>query len=104
VEVDQIRVSDEFGTYWDNKIKTALDKISIEDEAYNGRRLVHLVNKMFLQESDIWECMKMLKANNSEGFVIIPQIKLKDGKVILIKLLAGLFEFIKIRPMFQISG
>jgi hypothetical protein len=94
VEVDQGRVSDVFGSYFDIKIKSALDKISVKDSVYNRRRLVHSENKMFMRESDIWECMKSLRANNSEGMGRIPQQILMDGKDLLVKPIVGLFELI----------
>ncbi len=49
---------------------------------------------MFMQESDIWECMKSLKAKNSEGMDRIPQRILLDGNDLLVKPLVRLFELI----------
>jgi hypothetical protein len=79
VEIDQDKVADEIGLFFDTKIMSALNEIRIVDSVFNGRRLVNPGNKMFMQESDIWECMKSLKQKNSEGIDRIPQKILLDG-------------------------
>jgi hypothetical protein len=94
VEVDRGRVSDVFGSHFDTKIKSALDKISVRDGVYNKGRQVHSENKMFMLDSDIWECVKSLKAKNSEGMDRIPKGIVMDGKDILVKPLVGLLELI----------
>jgi hypothetical protein len=94
LETEQGKISDEFGRFFDDKIKSALNKINVTDSVYNGRRLVNSVNKMFMQESDICECIKSLKAKNSEGMDRIPQRILTDGKDVLVKPLVKLFELI----------
>jgi hypothetical protein len=71
-ETEQGKISDEFDRFFDDKIKSALNKINVTDSVYKGRRLVNSVNKMFMQESDIWECKRSLKAKNSEGMDRIP--------------------------------
>jgi hypothetical protein len=94
IEIESGKVSDIFGQFFDDKTKSALNKINVTDTVYNGRNLVHPENKMFMREIDVWECLRSLKTKNSEGMDRIPQRILIDGKEILLKPLANLFNLI----------
>jgi hypothetical protein len=81
VEVDVSRVADVFGLYFYTKIKSALDKISVADSVNNGRRLVHSENKMFMQESDIWECIRSLKEKTRKAWTEYLNVYFWMGKI-----------------------
>jgi hypothetical protein len=65
VEIDQDKVADLFGSFFDRKVRYILAEVRINDNVHNGRRLVDAEERMFMQESDVWECMKTLKDINS---------------------------------------
>ncbi len=83
-----------FGSFFDRKVRAILAEVRINDRVHNSRRLVDADKKMFMQECDVWECIKTLKGKNSEGFNRIPQRILVDGAEVIIKPLSGLFKHI----------
>jgi hypothetical protein len=92
VEIDQDKVADVFGSFFDRKVRTVLAEVRINDGVHNGRRMVDESEKMLMREDDVWECMRTLKAKNSEGFDRIPQRILVDGAEVIIKPISGLFK------------
>jgi hypothetical protein len=82
---------DVFGRFCDGKVKQILDKVSLDDNVYNGLCLVNSIGQMFMQESEALEYMESLKKKNSEGLDRIPQKILVDSFEILINPLARLF-------------
>ena len=93
-EVPKTKLSEEFATYFDKKIKNILSTVSIEENVYNGRQLLITEEKMFMDENSIRECLLSLKPKNSEGYDRIPQRVLLDGMEILLPPLTRLFELI----------
>ena len=85
-------VPEVFARFFDTKIREILDVVEIDDDVYNGRRLVESRNKMFMDQSSIRECMLSLKPKNSEGMDRIPQRILLDGMEFLLTPLSRLFE------------
>jgi hypothetical protein len=82
---------DVFAAFLDVKVKTLVEKTAIDDTVYNGMKLVNSENKMFMNSSDVRECILSLKSKNSEGFDRIPQRILVDGVEILLQPLTYLF-------------
>jgi exonuclease III len=62
VEIDQDKVADVFGSFFDRKVRTVLAEVRINDGVHNGRRMVDAADKMFMREEDVWKCMRTLKA------------------------------------------
>ena len=91
-EVHQDEVANAFASYFDNKIKNVLEEVTIDENVYNGRKLVDTSDKFFMTEPEILQCMKTLKNKNSEGFDRVPQRILLDGCAQLSAPLAGLFS------------
>ena len=94
VEVEKKLWPDRFAEHFDNKIKNLLGDISLDDQVYNGRKVVNAVNKNFMDYSSVLECIKSLKTKNSEGYDRIPQRVLVDGVDVLLDPLHGLFRLI----------
>ena len=67
-EVHQNEVANVFASYFDNKIKSLLDEVTINENVYNGRKLIDTSDKFFMSEPEIFQCMRTLKNKNSEGF------------------------------------
>ena len=80
-----------FASFFNNKIKKVLEEVKIEEDVYNGKKMVHATDKMFMDEKSIKECMLTLKPKNSEGFDRIPQRVLLDGTEHLLQPLTTLF-------------
>ena len=99
VEIDQDKVADVFGSFFDRKIRTILAEVRINDLVHNGRRMVDAEDRMFMRESDVLECIKTLKGKNSEGLDRIPQRILVDGAEVLLKPISGLFKRIYVTGM-----
>jgi hypothetical protein len=81
-----------FASLFNNKIKKVLEEVNIEEDVYNGKKMVHAIGKMFMNEKSIKECMLTLKPKNSQGFDRIPQRVLLDGTEYLLQPLTTLFE------------
>ena len=92
IPVPQNDLSDEFAKFFDTKIKNIVNTVGIDENVYNGKRLVNSEEKMFMDESSIKECILTLKPKNSEGFDRIPQRVLRDGMEILLPPLTRLFD------------
>lgn len=91
VAIPTASIPDRFASYFDEKIKTLLSSVKIENDVYNGKKKMDAENKMFMTTKDVEECLKMLKNKNSEGFDRIPQRILVDGKDYLLDPLSKLF-------------
>ena len=55
---------DTLASFFDNKIKKVLQEVNIEEDVYNGKKMVHAIDKMFMDENSIKECMLTLKPKN----------------------------------------
>ena len=89
--IEDSSLPDVFASFFDGKIKMLVEKTAIVDNVYNGRKLVNSENKMFMNSSDVRECILSLKSKNSEGFDRIPQRILVDGVEVLLQPLTYLF-------------
>jgi hypothetical protein len=67
-----------FATFFDTKIKSVLNSVSINEDNYNGKKIVNSEDKMFNDKNAVIEVMKSLKPKNSEGYDRIPQRILLD--------------------------
>jgi hypothetical protein len=56
-EASRSNLSDSFAAYFDKKIKDMLVQVNIENDAYNGKRLINAENKMFMDSDSIKECI-----------------------------------------------
>jgi hypothetical protein len=65
------------------KIKNLYNEVDIDDNVYNGRKLITTTDKFFMEFEAVRECMCSLKSKNSEGFNRIPQKILHDSLTIL---------------------
>lgn len=92
LETDDSCLADSFAKYFDNKIKDILEEVDIDENVYNGKKLVDANNKFFMYKEWILDCLKSLKCKNSEGFDRIPQRILLDGAEILLGPLTTLFS------------
>ena len=92
VQIDENGLHDSFGDYFNEKINNLVSNVSVDDSVYNGIRRVRAVEKNFMREEDVLECVLDLKIKNTEGMDRIPQRVLVDGISVLLRPLTGLFE------------
>ena len=94
IEVPTEDLPDRFAEYFDTKIKKVLEEVNIDENVYNGKRLIEDENKNFMDPASVKECIKNLKIKNSEGVDRIPQRILVDGVEILCEPISNLMEMI----------
>jgi hypothetical protein len=70
---------DSFARFFDTKIKDLLNSVGIDEDVYNGKKLVIAKNSMFMESEPIKDCVLSIKSKNSEGYDRIIQRILRDG-------------------------
>ena len=70
IPVEGSGISDCFATFFEEKIKSIIEKVVIDDDIYNGKVKIVADNLDFMTKSDIISCIKMLKVKNCEGYDI----------------------------------
>ena len=92
VEINNVDLASRFATCFDDKIKKVLAQSKMDETVYNGSKKVDSACEFFMNEDQVFECLKSLKIKNCEGYDRIPQRILVDGAEILISPLAKLFN------------
>ena len=87
-------IPDAFADIFDKKVNDIHNESIIDPLIYNGKRKINAVNKFFMSESDIMDCIKTIKIKNCEGIDRIPQRILVDGASHLVAPLSLLFKMI----------
>ncbi len=93
-EIGPDQLADKFALFFDNKIRSLLSQVKIEESVYNGSRKIEADNCMFMDPVSVKECIKSLKSKNTEGFDRIPQKILLDGVEQLVQPMSVLFNLI----------
>jgi hypothetical protein len=88
-QIDPDELANRFADFFDGKVKSVTSNATIDDNVYNGTRIVFSENKFFVS---ILTCIKSMKLKNSEGYDCILQCILIDGSDILILPLTNLFQ------------
>jgi hypothetical protein len=83
---------DTFAAYFDSKIKNLLGDTTVDNNVYNGKKIVTCTDRMFMGSEEIRESIMSLKPKNSEGFDRILQRILLDGMEVLLPPLTRLFK------------
>ena len=81
-----------FANFFSDKVKLITNTASINNNVYNGRKLLNAQSSPFMTSDNILACLKDIKVKNCEGYDRIPQRILADGAEILVKPLTSLFE------------
>ena len=94
-EIDRNGISESFAAFFDNKVKTIVSSCTIDENVYNGRRIINNNDdKDFINSVTCMEALKSIKIKNSEGYDRIPQRILNEGREILINPITKLFKLI----------
>ena len=92
--VNSKELPDIFAGFFDGRVRDVISKTDLDENVYNGRKLVNTANTMFMDAESIRKCMMTLKPKNSEGFDRIPQRVLRDGMDLLLPPLTRMFQLI----------
>ena len=85
-------ISSVFPGYFGDKIATIQTTTKKSVGVYKGKKCLNSVEKNFMTEEKVVECLKELKVKNCEGFDRIPLRVLRTGATILSKPLSVLFH------------
>ena len=94
VLINQYDCADIFASFFDNKIRSIVEQVNIDENIYNGTRKVFSQEEMFMDPLSVKQCMLTLKSKNTEGVDRIPQKILLDGADQLEAPLSKLFNLI----------
>jgi endonuclease/exonuclease/phosphatase family metal-dependent hydrolase len=72
VDVDVDNVANAFADHFYEKIETIKLNLNIRNDVYNGKNKLLVVDRFFMKESDINECLRSLSQKTCEGFDRIP--------------------------------
>ena len=89
--IEPRELPDRVASFFHNKVKNLSESTNIRDDVYNGRKKSNAVNKMFMDQISVKECILSLKVKNCKGYDRIPQRILVDGGEILCDVFAVLF-------------
>ena len=94
IEIPTSILADTFAEFFDKKVKLLIEETTTNRNVYNGKLKVNSNEKIFMNLSEVIECIKSIKIKNSEGYDRIPQRVLVDGAIHLASPLACLFSLI----------
>ena len=86
--------SEAFANFFKEKVESLARSCTIEQNVYNGEKILNSTNENFMTEYNILQILKTLKIKNCEGFDRIPLRVFNEGAEILIAPLAKLFQLI----------
>ena len=81
-----------FSEYFKTKITILEEGLTIDEEVWNGEKIINSESVNFMTPERVEECLKNLKSKNCEGPDRLPLRILKDGAMALAKPLSVLFH------------
>ena len=81
-----------FAEEFQQKIKNIIENTTINNNAYQGKRLVDCEDTNFFTENEVMECLKDIKSKTCQGYDRIPQRLLRDGAIYLCKPITKLLQ------------
>ena len=94
LEIEEATISDEYASFFDQKIRGLVNQVVIDDHVFNGSQKVVSHTKMFMDLTSVKECLLSLKNKKTEGMDRIPQCVLLDGADVLSQPLTELLRLI----------
>ena len=94
IEVDATNVANTFAGFFHDKIETIKNDLTLDQNVYNGKNKLLVVDRFFMKETDIYECLATLKSKCCEGYDRIPSKVLSDAREALLPSLTALFRLI----------
>ena len=87
-------IPDAFACFFKSKVDNITRECQINDEVYNGTRLMNTGDENFMSETNVMRCRTSLKIKNCEGVDRIPLRVLNDGARILCRPITALMYII----------
>jgi hypothetical protein len=81
-----------FSKYFKSKISVLEESATIDEEIWNGEKIINSESVNFMTPERVEECLKNLKSKNCEGPDRLPLRILKDGATVLSRPLSVLFH------------
>jgi len=91
INYDRKTAPEAFSKYFKTKISTLEEGTTIDEEMWNGEKIINSESINFMTPERVEECLKNLKSKNCEGPDRLPLRILKDGATVLAKPLSVLF-------------
>ena len=91
INYDRKSAPEAFSKYFKTKISTLEEGTTIDEEMWNGEKIINSESINFMTPERVEECLKNLKSKNCEGPDRLPLRILKDGATVLAKPLSVLF-------------
>jgi hypothetical protein len=91
INYDRKTAPEAFSKYFKTKISTLEEGTTIDEEMWNGEKIINSESINFMTPERVEECLKNLKSKNCEGPDRLPLRILKDGARVLAKPLSVLF-------------
>ena len=85
-------IANSFAKHFSSKVRSFVSSSKLDDNVYNGKNKLMVLNRNFMQKSDVKECIKSLPNKKCEGFDRIPVCVLKDTQDLLLNPLSVLFN------------
>ena len=87
-------IPEAFADYFKSKVENITAECQIDEDVYNGQRLMNVNNENFMTESNVKRCLMDLKIKNCEGVDRIPLRILNDGAEFLYRPITALMNLI----------
>jgi hypothetical protein len=68
LEIEESSISDEYASFFDQKIKGLVNPVIVDDHVFNGNQKAVSHNKMFMDLKSIKDCLLTLKNGGHESY------------------------------------
>jgi hypothetical protein len=92
INYDRLAAPAAFSEYFKSKISVLEESMTIDEEIWNGEKIINSESLNFMMPERVENCLKNLKTKNCEGPDRMPLRILKDGATALSKPLSVLFH------------
>jgi hypothetical protein len=92
INYDRKTAPEAFSKYFKTKISILEEGMTIDEEVWNGKKIINSESVNFMTPERVERCLKNLKDKNCEGPDRMPLRILKDGATVLAKPLSVLFR------------
>lgn len=91
-KINNNKLPDAFANNFTNKVKTLAQTCPVHEDVYNGTNKLMVLDRFFMDQDAVKECLLSLNKKKSEGFDRIPSNVIFDGREILLAPFTVLFE------------
>jgi hypothetical protein len=84
IKIPESLAPEKFIKHFDCKVKEIFQTMDLDENVYNGKKLVTINNHKFMGKDSVQTAMLSLKPKNSKGYNHIPQPIFLDGVDVLL--------------------